>query len=311
MRLGADAPSGACGESVGDVMTRSGELWAVTSYYNPTGSRLRRENYRIFRDRLSVPLVAVELSFTHSYDLDGEDAEVLIQLHARDLLWHKERLLNIGLDAIPSNCDMVAWLDCDVVLDRSDWPIAAENALTEFKVIQCFDEVWDQEASAPPAVSRSRSRLGISFMRALKEGADPRELLRHSLRRRLGICSGLAWAARREVLRDGLYDACIIGSGSRAIRCAQLGFTDEAFRYLDMGRGWRNHYQAWADKHFERVRGSLGSIDGKLTHLWHGSLNKRRYVERHHGLSRFGFDPTVDLELTERGVWRRLPLQPG
>ena len=39
------------------------ELWAITSYFNPTGYRARRRNYRIFRERLK------EQQVTDYYDL--------------------------------------------------------------------------------------------------------------------------------------------------------------------------------------------------------------------------------------------------
>jgi hypothetical protein len=43
----------------------------------------------------------------------------------RDVLWHKERLLHIGFEALPPDCQMVACLDSDVVFARTDWPAAA------------------------------------------------------------------------------------------------------------------------------------------------------------------------------------------
>jgi hypothetical protein len=41
-----------------------GDFWGITSYFNPAGYVRRRANYRRFRDRLGIPLVTVELSFT-------------------------------------------------------------------------------------------------------------------------------------------------------------------------------------------------------------------------------------------------------
>ena len=49
--------------------SRSGNLWAITCYFNPVGYRRRLENYRMFRQRLKVPLVAVELSFDEKFQL--------------------------------------------------------------------------------------------------------------------------------------------------------------------------------------------------------------------------------------------------
>jgi hypothetical protein len=36
----------------------SGDFWAITSYFNPSHYQRRLVNYRIFRERLQMPLVA-------------------------------------------------------------------------------------------------------------------------------------------------------------------------------------------------------------------------------------------------------------
>jgi hypothetical protein len=251
-----------------------------------------------------VPLVTVELSFDRRFALGARDADVLIQSYGRDVMWHKERLLNLALDAIPPDCRLIAWLDCDVVFERPDWPNSASRALADYQVIQLFDEVNELGEDDSLNSPNGDGRTGVSLMKALESEADSSRLLRTTNRLSRGICSGLAWAARREVLADGLYDACVMGSGSRAIRCAQLGRMEDAVHYLRMGTKWRAHYREWAEKHYARVRGSLGHIGGKLTHLWHGDLSNRRYVERHIGLSRFRFDPETDIGLTDSGVWQ-------
>jgi hypothetical protein len=42
-------------------------MWAITSYFNPAGYKLRLSNYRKFRANLGTPLVTVELSFDGTY----------------------------------------------------------------------------------------------------------------------------------------------------------------------------------------------------------------------------------------------------
>ncbi len=74
-------------------------LWAITSFFNPAGYKNRLSNYHRFRSRLNVPLVAVELSFTGRFELRDSDAEILIQISGADVMWQKERLLNIALGA--------------------------------------------------------------------------------------------------------------------------------------------------------------------------------------------------------------------
>jgi len=48
-------------------------LWAITSYFNPMGYKSRPANYRTFRKYLTAPLLAVELSFTGTFELQPGD----------------------------------------------------------------------------------------------------------------------------------------------------------------------------------------------------------------------------------------------
>jgi hypothetical protein len=120
-----------------------------------------------------------------------------------------------------------------------------------------------------------------------------------------GRNGGLAWAARRDVLdRDGFYDACVMGSGDRAMLCGALGMVDDAIYYLQMPPRWADHYRNWAEKHFRSVGAGIGHIEGALVHLWHGDLVDRRYQDRHRAFSAFGFDPAMDVALDGDGCWQ-------
>src|SRR5215471_14570554 len=104
-------------------------MWAMTSYYNPVRYKRRLSNYRIFRENLGVPLITVELSFNGQFELTEEQADILIQISGGAVLWQKERLLNVALQAVPSSCNKVAWLDCDILFDTPNWIEAADGLL--------------------------------------------------------------------------------------------------------------------------------------------------------------------------------------
>ena len=104
-------------------------MWAMTSYYNPVRYKRRLSNYRIFRENLGVPLITVELSFNGQFELTEEQADILIQISGGAVLWQKERLLNVALQAVPSSCTKVAWLDCDILFDTPNWIEAADGLL--------------------------------------------------------------------------------------------------------------------------------------------------------------------------------------
>ena len=81
-----------------------------------------------FRSNLGVPLVTIELSFDGAFELEKGDAEILIQISGGAVVWQKERLLNLALKAVPSEVVKIAWLDCDLIIERPDWVDEAENS---------------------------------------------------------------------------------------------------------------------------------------------------------------------------------------
>jgi hypothetical protein len=116
-------------------------LWAITCYFNPMGYRRRLSNFRIFREHLQVPLVAVELAYGCEFELRRRDADILLRLRGGAVLWQKERLLNLTLQALPRSCQKVAWLDCDIIFDIADWVEMADALLDRFAIVQLFRHV--------------------------------------------------------------------------------------------------------------------------------------------------------------------------
>ncbi len=286
----------------------TGMLWAVTSYFNPSGYKRRLSNYRTFKQHLRVPLIAVELSFNGRFELQSGDADIVEQLIGRDVLWQKERLLNIALRALPRECDAVAWLDCDVIFAIDDWPERARAALEEFAFVQLFSERCNLardaivDSSAPPAVDLVAQSLGFKIATGQ---AQPDDLRIAGAAWTRGATTGLAWASRRTLLeRHGLYDSCILGNGDRVMLCAAMGRLDYGANALQMNARQMQHYAAWAEPFFADVGGRVGYIDGRAFHLWHGAWQDRKTALRHQGLTRFHFDPFIDIARDGSGCWR-------
>jgi hypothetical protein len=282
------------------------DLWAITSYFNPAGYTTRRENYRLFRRHLNVPLVAVELSFTGGFELVAGDADVLVQIHGGDVMWQKERLLNIAIGCLPPGCTAIAWIDCDVLFARDTWAVDACRALEEHAMVHLFEERRNLPGpvSAPLQDLRTAGTPAQSVVSRLSMGtATPEDLSHANAPMTRGSTAGLAWAGRREVLeRHGLYDACIVGTGDRVMLCAALGRFDDGIAAALMNRARAAHYRAWAAPFFETVTGRVGRIPGTICHLWHGHVADRCYEERHRLLATF--DPSADIALDEHRCWR-------
>lgn len=280
--------------------------WAITAYFNPGRFRRRRANYRTFRRALKLPLLTVEWSPEGRFDLDDQDADRVLRVAGGDLMWQKERLLNLAVAALPRDCEQVAWLDCDVVFADERWVPDMLAELRQAAVVQLFARVvhLPAEPPAPPLLTRDALLAGAHAAPPPPPGeADPLEA---SERRRLAErpSSGHAWAARRELLAEhGLYDACVCGAGDMATALAALGKPQAFLDEYPLNAAQREHYAAWAARFGDAVAGKVGCLSGTLQHLFHGRMVDRQYRTRMARLAESGFDPSR-LRLGAHGAWQ-------
>jgi len=133
-------------------------LWAITCFFNPAGYQRRLRNYRWFRERMAAPLITVELSFNGEFELGPRDADILVQLDQGDILFQKERLLNIALARVPADCTAIAWVDGDILFGSDDWPDRTLQALERFSIVQLFSERLDLPPDSGPEAIPPRHR---------------------------------------------------------------------------------------------------------------------------------------------------------
>lgn len=309
----------------------SGALWAVTSYFNPSGYQRRRTNYRLFRKRLRMPLLTVEWSADGRFELGPGDADLLVQIAGGDVMWQKERLLNVGVSRLPSCCSQVAWLDADIVFERDDIATAIRAALAMATVVQLYDRVvyqvprpvealdplargagWpDDHASferegAAAALVRDRARPDTA-----DAGAGPVATEQLDAFRRMPS-AGFAWAASRALLeRHPLFDAWVVGGGDNAFFHAIRGTPEQVVAQHGLSPAHRDWYLPRARALARAVDGRIGHVPGRILSLWHGSFEDRHYRSRHAILARHGFDPLRHLRRATTGAWAWLDAPAG
>lgn len=250
-----------------------------------------------------MPLVAVELSFDGDFELTNNDADILIQISGGAILWQKERLLNLAIKSVPPEADSIAWIDCDVVFERTDWVADAKQQLTSANVIQLFADTIDLGAEDHKANSdyRYAAPTGRGVLKSIDENSFKDFTLTPGGNKR-SFAWGLAWAARREILEDhGLYDAMIVGGGPRALVSAIYGNFDKVVDAYQLNSARREHYLMWARPYQRAVDARVGYVAGRLYHLWHGDVENRNYAGRHRGLVEF--EPDADLVVGANGAW--------
>jgi hypothetical protein len=280
-------------------------LWSITSYFNPRRYSTKRANYHLFRQHLATPLLTVELSFESEFELRSDDADHLVQLRGGDVLWQKERLLNVALDLLPMDCEAVAWLDADIIFADPDWATAALGALEHRTLVQPFSDMLNLPRGVSLASAARFTPQRLAVARWLKDSGMPADaIVEPGSAKRFAIVPGRAWVARRELLvRHGWYDTFVIGGGDKLLVLAALGQAQRATAAYLMNPRQEAHYLAWAMPFHADVRGHIDCVPGRLVHLWHGDFDNRLYSARYRGFSEFDFDPTTDIRLGENGCW--------
>lgn len=286
---------------------RPSSLWAITSYFNPRGFKSRRDNYSTFRSRLGVPLIAVELAHDGVFDIRDDEADILVRIPRGDVMWQKERLLNIALRHLPASCTAVAWIDCDVIFADAGWMDAAMDAVERHVFVQLFDRLEHlrrderPEHRSDPLPEQLRRGFAAAWARG---GLRSDFFLRPETSGNERCNCGMAWAARRDVLeRCALYDAMILGMGDKMIAAAAVDRVDDAVASMEMSAAHAAHYRRWAHAIAGEAAG-VGHVPGALYHLWHGELQNRRYAERYKGFADHDFDPARDLVRDDAGAWQ-------
>lgn len=261
-------------------------FWAITSYFNPCGYYTRLANYKVFRKFLNVPLITVELSFNNQFDLKQDDADILIQIKGdkKNIMWQKERLLNIALPYLPEECHKFAWLDCDVVFPDKNWATKTKSELDNFKLVQPFSRACHLHQKILPEVISLEQINNTNYLFIENSGGFHfRKNQSAKLSRGRGyensFAVGMAWASHKEIfITQGFYDASIMGSGDCFFWCAAHGkFSEIIQRSIEKFKhnsSRSHHYLAWGQPFFERIKASVSFIDCDLYHL-----QKRRWLD--------------------------------
>lgn len=315
------------------------EMWGLTCFFNPCGWRSRRENFEIFRKALQVPLVVVEWSQTGTFELEeGSDLKV-VHVDGGSTLWQKERLLNLGIQAIPDGCTHVAIVDSDLVFEHGDWPEQVVSALGNNTIIQPFSQVCHLppeirsddfliQPNEPAYLSRCE---GLGYALSVEPNQDYflAQLIGNQAERFKVILKtdslsknsreaedinafstfpiatpGLAWCCSRDTLRaiGSIPDRFIAGGGDLFL---MLGLLGRGKNLLDAckaaGLSYVDHhaYRQFCDT---EIQHTLGALPQRVFHLHHGSLSNRRYDARHAALQRLNINLDEDLKVEKSGL---------
>ena len=193
---------------------------------------------------------------------------------------------------------MVAWLDCDVLFGSDAWIAQTEEALESANLVQPFssatwlDHNW---------LDWKTMELGQETFYHQEAGCVYSQRISPEINNVQGHV-GFAWAARRNCLQTcNLYDKCAVGGADTFIAAAALGVTAEPLFEAIGIPALELDLKSWSRSFDSAIQGRVNYLTGDVYHLWHGSLNDRRYLQRFEVLRKAGYDPRLDVRVDLEG----------
>jgi len=255
----------------------------ICSYFNFTDSPLIRKNYEVFRRSFDYPLTTIELALPEqNFFIDDS---IKIKVDSSNILWQKERCLNLAIEQLPPNIDSIAWIDTDIIFDNRHLLQDTYKALERNKVVQLFEKCEEK-----PIVNHYNNNISL--------GKKIKDNIAADL-----PCIGFAWAFRREILiEDKLYDSDPVGNSDVLQILSWLGQWNNA-SILDLNPQYRKEFLLWAWNSYEKVQRDIGYVKGSVRHLYHGPHYGRKYHDRNKILTSNNFVPSEDLRINSDGLY--------
>jgi hypothetical protein len=274
-------------------------LAVVCCYYNPCGYNKKYNNFLKFYASLFTQvsrIQVVELVYGNSKSSLPKEVKPLV-VQANGTLWHKENLLNLGIDILlAEGYEYIAWLDADVLFANSSWAFDASMMLNSHNLCQLFSSSESFSDDKKPLYKSGCVKYWIESGNVLPVNES--------------YSMGYGWAARSEVLYEcGLYENAIMGGGDSLTWLASFSKLHSIHKIMEHHPITKlncvNYYQnfiSWADRWGDLVLGNVSYIAQPVISLSHGSLNNRRYAERYKALEELNFSPSLDLYHNDYGV---------
>jgi hypothetical protein len=311
-------------------------LHVVAAYSNPFRWQTRRELALDFRKHMEAA-PNVELHFIELAYGDRPFEVTDPALHPNDVqfrssaeLFHKENLLNLGVQRLPPGWRYGAVIDADFHFTRYDWALEAIHQLQHHDWVQLFSIYQNLDGEVVPGaghrpVGQPSNGFAYGFHRSggrIPEAwcagmAEPYSGALASAKAVpwLGAPGG-AWAFRRSAWDavGGLMERCILGSGDWYAAFGLAGYVLDHNVENRLGKksalyqpAYLKYVRDWQERARDAFHGNIGYVDCFAVHHFHGPLAKRGYAERDTILVDNAFDPFADVHPDWQGVLQLTP----
>ena len=279
------------------------EAVIIACYYNPHNSYYRLKAFLTWYETIKhlnhriIECVIGDNNTPQLLNNVGDDKDISI-VYTKNLLWHKETLLNKIIKSLPAKYKYVFWLDTDIIFTNLNWLTESVQAFKDgYNILQPFEycvhlekdelkpnfnyEIEKNTVHQRTIASRNGEGRYPTMWRSFAANCANNFLYEHKNYDIHGHV-GFAWGIKRSILdKCPLYERALIGGGDHIIAHAAMGqiphncitnsFSDPQIL---------EDIESWSKNFYKQIQGKVMCITGDLFHLWHGDLKNRDYYNR-------------------------------
>jgi len=251
---------------------------------------LMRDFLQRMRHTATIEVYVVELCYGEQpFVITDASNKNHLQLRATDVMWHKENMINLGVQLLPDKWKALAWIDADIEFENVQWAEQTLRILNGCKdIVQLFSHCLDMDREEN--TMRTWNSAGYQYethRRHVTKGPDYSH-------------PGYAWAMTRRAYDKigGLFETGILGSSDHVMLYALLG---KGAHCIDP-KSHPEYLQAALDFQKRSFGLRFGYVPGVIRHYFHGTKENRKYSERWQILVQNGYSP-ADLTRQSNGVF--------
>lgn len=296
------------------------KFWVITVLSNPVRYKRRYDLYWRFAEmceHAGVHLITVEQAFgDRQFMVTQPNNPHHLQVRSIEELWHKENLINMGIEhacaIAPGQVREVAWVDADCRPCRTprDWFEETWHELQHHHLVQMWEQMIDLDVRQNPMGAAQPSFMANYVKYGTPNPTEFRKLDKlgdyspeSGVTTRIFGRPGLAWAASLEALNaiGRLIDFAILGAGDWYMAHGLVGSLEGARSEYADGPYMRKLLQ-WQERAQRWIKRDVGFVAGTVYHDFHGKKVNRQYGTRGKILSECRYDPDLDIKHDAHGM---------
>lgn len=277
--------------------------------------RLARMQEEFLKRCSNIILYTVEAAYGHRHhELVHVDNPHHLSVRIKSEIWIKENMINLAVKhLLPRDWKYMAWIDGDIIWNKTTWAVEAIQQLQHYAVIQpwqdaldlgphqnilsCFKSFGFQHFQQFESEMRNHHGHGNLKLRGPMTSSMPNKDYR-----KWGH-TGYAWCCTRtfwENIKE-LMDWCILGSADHNMALAMVGHVERSI-HQGTTDGFKRKCLEWQERAVRVSHEEVGCTVDRLEHFFHGSKIKRYYGSRWQILIDYKFDPYKDLRYDDQGI---------